>query len=432
MVIHYIVVGGTDITNVSAFQKTSVDALTGNHSYNGTGTAFTPDFALIMNSPDAGINVNTVYSAGGFSQPCIGAATGTSNEWAFSHKSDTIGTSAANQLLRGTGCIDGQSTGTGSIRYSAEFVSFNSAAGGGITVNVTDNASSISLLGFLLVKGGKWDVAAFQQRSGTGTQTLNQTDSTVTPKVVSLFGVGTNSTVISPVDVHNYTCIGASDGTREGNSWNGHKNGVTPWQTGRSTDTGKVFRNAAAVATASSITTAVEADMQSLNEGSFTLNWTTADTTQRWMGYWSVGEVVVATTPVSQTSIQKYALRKNVAATTSIQKYALRAYVLRTNIQKYQLGGILLVTCIQKYNILKYLSQTAIQKYSILKYVTRTSIHKYNLAAYVLRTIIQKYGLGGRVLQSSIHKYHVISLLTPIPMTTMALKDFVSKFLTKL
>lgn len=451
MVIHYIVIGGTDITNVSAFTGTSVNTGTGNKSWNGTGTTFTPDFALMMNSPDATMAVNTFYAAQSRSRPCIGAALSTSKKWAFSFRGDTAATSGHRNTIQSTSCLNGQQTGSGGLNYSATFVSFDNAAGGGITLNVTDGSSTANgvAIGFLLVKGGKWDCNVFQQRSGTGTQDVLQTDSTVVPKVVSLFGVGTNSTSILPVPQHAYVCIGGSDGTREGNSWNGGKDAVNPWQTGRSNDTGKVFRNAATVATASSITTAAECDLIAMSTGQFTLDWTTADTTQRWMSYWSVGEVsttttvtatsiqkyniAAAVTTVSQTSIQKYALRQNVAATASIHKYNLRMYLTQTIIHKYRLGGIVLQTFIAKYTIRKNLAQTIINKYNILRTVTATtSIHKYRLRHNIAQTIIHKYSMRQMIPQTSIHRYHVLSLFGPVPMTIQATKNFLGRFLAKL
>jgi hypothetical protein len=156
---------------------------------------------------------------------------------------------------------------------------------------------------------------------------------------------------------------------------------------------------------------------------------------------------VGATTPLTQTTIQKYSIRQNVAQTsihkyslrtfliqtsihkynllkylvqTTIQKYSLRAFLAQTSIQKYRMGGMVIAASIQKYNLRKYLSQTnihkynilkfvaittSIQKYAILKAVIQASIQKYNLKKLILQTTIHKYGLGGIVLQLSKHKY---------------------------
>lgn len=125
--------------------------------------------------------------------------------------------------------------------------------------------------------------------------------------------------------------------------------------------------------------------------------------------------------PVTQESIHKYNIKKNIvqttihkyhslvfaAATASIQKYNIKKLVAALTIHKYRLGGTVIQTTIQKYNIRKYLVQTTVQKYNILKFLTALSIQKYNLKAYLLKTTIHKYGIGGRLIQTTIQKYNI-------------------------
>lgn len=107
------------------------------------------------------------------------------------------------------------------------------------------------------------------------------------------------------------------------------------------------------------------------------------------------------------TSIQKYNLRTFVTATASIQKYNLKRFILATTIHKYGLGGMVLVTTIQKYNLRKFLAQTTIQKYNLRKNLAQTIIHKYNMKALIAQTSIHKYKMAGVVLVSTIHKYNL-------------------------
>jgi hypothetical protein len=296
VVIHYEVFGGSDITNVSAFSSNSQNFSTGNHSWNGSGTSFVPDFALIMTTPDNAVStINTVTSATDQSVFSVGAVTGTSNQWVLMAREETVTTSDNDMYLNNGACLGSLNTGSGAVSYEGTFVSFNNSAGGGITVNITNAAGNTALLAFLLVKGGKWDVNTFQQRSGTGTQNVSITDSTVIPDMVNLLGI--NSATEGTVQTNHYVCIGGSDGTNEGNCYNGSTNALATWVTARSCDTGKVYRQATPAATATSSTTDAECDMTSMSTaGQFTLDWTTADSTQRQIGYWLVGHVSSGTT----------------------------------------------------------------------------------------------------------------------------------------
>jgi hypothetical protein len=296
MVIHYMVAGGDDITNVSVFNSTSQNFSTGNHSWNGSGTSFVPDFGMVMTTPDtAAVTVNTVSSASDQSVFSLGAITGTSNQWVLIAREETITTSDNDMYLDNGNCIGSLNTTSGAVSYLGTFVSFNNSAGGGITINITNAAGNTAQNAFLLIKGGKWDVNVFQQRSGTGTQDVTLTDSTVDPALVQLVGI--NSATEGSVVVNHYVGIGGSDGTNEGNCWNGSTNNLGTWVTARSTSTGKVYRNATPAATASSSTTDAECDMTGMTTaGQFTLDWTTADSTQRQMAFWMLGAVPSGTT----------------------------------------------------------------------------------------------------------------------------------------
>lgn len=297
MVIHYSVAGGDDITNVSAFTSTMQNISTGNHSWNGSGTSFTPDFAMTTAMQDVtSVAINTISASADLAQLSIGAATGTSNQWLLAAREETVTTSDVDMYLNDGQCLGSLNPSSGAFAYGGTFVSFNNSAGGGITVNITTAASqSNNSVGFLLIKGGKWDVKAFQQRNGTGTQDVTLTDATVVPSLVQLVGI--NSATLDTVVAHHYVGIGASDGTNEGNCYNGSTNALGTWETARSTSNTKVYRNATPAATATSSTTNAECDMTDMTTaGQFTLDWTTADATQRQMAFFMIGAVPSGTT----------------------------------------------------------------------------------------------------------------------------------------
>ena len=130
-------------------------------------------------------------------------------------------------------------------------------------------------------------------------------------------------------------------------------------------------------------------------------------------------------TYLTQTSIHKYALR-TLLAQVSIQKYNLRTFLAQTSIQKYRMGGMVLAASIQKYNLRKYLSQTNIHKYNLLKFVPITaSIQKYAIRKAVIQATIQKYSLKKLTLQTTIHKYALGGIVIQLSKHKYTLRNFV-------
>ena len=287
--IHYEVIGGSDITNVSIINVAIGDGSTGNHSYTGSGASWTPDFALTMSSNEGAAGIDTLIASGDRSIFCIGAAKSTTQQWVAYCRDETFTTSDTDMYLNPSACLAACSTTAGTVTFLANFVSFDNAAGGGITVNVTDAATqSLQRIGFLLVKGGLWDCGAFQQRSGTGTQDVTYTDAHVDTSMVFLAGI--NSASSATVVNNAYFGIGASDGTNEGASWWGNQNGLGTFTSSHIDSNTKTFWQATPASTATSSTTNAACDMSDITiNGKFTLNWTTADTTLRRMAWWAVG-----------------------------------------------------------------------------------------------------------------------------------------------
>lgn len=296
-VIHYIVGGGTDITNVSVIQDTIDDTSTGNHSFSGSGTTFTPDFALIMTGTEngGGISINTLSVGADNAQFNIGAARTASERYALVGRTESIGTSDTDMALLNNACISNQSRSTGDIAFTGDFVQFDDAAGGGITINITEAVNvTPTHLAFLFIKGGAWTCGTFQQRSGTGTQDVNLANPDVAPKLVSLSGINSD-TINSAVD-NNYIGVGASDGTRQGCSWGGDMTGSALMVSTSANLTSQVYRQGTPNATASSSTTNAQCTMSDMTAaGKFQLSWGTADTTLRQMAYWAIGTLTATT-----------------------------------------------------------------------------------------------------------------------------------------
>lgn len=321
-VIHYIVGGGDDITNVSAVSTTVGDINTGSHSYTGTGTSFLPNFALTMTGTctASALSANTLAVGLDYATLNIGAARTTSEQFCMSGRTETIGTADTDMDLHNNACLLGLNTTDGTEQFLADFTQFDDAAGGGITVNVSNGAPAAGVyLGFLFVKTTSqtaFEVGTFQQRSGTGTQDVSFTNTALDPELVFLAGI--NSATVNASVVNNYLCIGAADGTRQGCTWCGDQNAASNMINTSVNLTSQVYRQATPNATASSSTTNAQCTMNDMaTPGMFQLSWGTADTTLRRMAYWTVGTQPLF---VSQTSIQKYDIIATVTS-TSIHKY---------------------------------------------------------------------------------------------------------------
>lgn len=288
--IHYMVADGTDITNVSVISKAFGSIINGNQSYTGSGTTFTPTFALAMTGADGYTTMNTLESGNDRGFFCLGAAKSTTQRWVMWGRDETATTSDCDMYINPSAMLSHCSTSTGAVTCLGDFVSFDNAAGGGITINLVDApGSSSSRFVLMLINGGEWDCGTFQQRSGTGTQDVTLTPSDLNPELVFLGGIG--SATSASVVANFYLGIGGSDGTNEGAIWVGNTNGLGTFQTARTDVNTKVYiQSNAPAATASGTSTAASCDMSDMaTAGQFTLNWGTADTTLRRMAYWTLG-----------------------------------------------------------------------------------------------------------------------------------------------
>ena len=280
-VIHYIVAGGTDITNVKVVNTTKQDTATGAHTWNGAG--FQPDFVLAMIGGENYTTANTIAVSDSTVGAGIGlgaAVSATKEFCTFCRTEPNAATADTDMNLHDNATLLTLDPAAGTESYLADFTAF---AADGVTMNVSNGATAAGeLLSFLFVKGGSWDVGAFQQRSGTGTQDVTL-PTNFDPAIVFLTGI--NSATANATVVNNYIGIGASDGTREGCIWSGDTNGSLNMVCARINHTAKVYAQATPAST-----TNAECDMNDMaTAGKFQLNWTTADTTLRRMAYWTLG-----------------------------------------------------------------------------------------------------------------------------------------------
>lgn len=288
LIYHYKVIGGSDITNASVVSTTIGSTTTGNKSFTGSGTTFTPEWGLCMSAAD-GTTVNTLSTLADRGMISIGAFKSTTERWVVSGRDETVTTSDCDMYINDSAILNHHDIANGAITFLADFVSFDNATGGGITINVSDGAGATTNgLAFLLVKGGLFGCGVFQQRSGTGTQDVFYNDPHLDTSIVSLYGI--NSATKGSLVANMYLAFGAATASAESCTYTGNTNGLGTWAAVRTNTNTKCYMQATPNATASSSTTNAEADMNDLTvNGKFQLNWTTASGTLHQIGYWALG-----------------------------------------------------------------------------------------------------------------------------------------------
>lgn len=128
------------------------------------------------------------------------------------------------------------------------------------------------------------------QPTSTGTQAI--TGLGFSPKCVLIMSVGAAAS--TSVQNGAAICIGAADRTRQGYAITGAGNGVTPSVTVSKYDLTNAIAAITPNATAASTTTDAEASIQSIDSDGFTLNWATADATQRQYLWLALGDAPAA------------------------------------------------------------------------------------------------------------------------------------------
>jgi len=203
--IHYIALGGADLTNAYvgvAQTKTS----TGTQAYTGVG--FQPD-CILTGSISTSSDPTTNFILGG-GRLCLGAATLGGAGALYIGEDDAIATSDVVSYQRsGRAFVQGNPSSSPSIE--ANLSTFDSD---GFTFDFVTQASGSAIYFFYLaLKGGRYNVLTDTQKTSTGTQA--KTGAGFTP--VGLFTMGTNRASSTSADTTVMKLsMGATDGTNEG------------------------------------------------------------------------------------------------------------------------------------------------------------------------------------------------------------------------
>jgi hypothetical protein len=280
--IHYICIGGTDITNVKSGILTSPTA-TGNVSYTGPG--FQPDFIMLWG------NQTTTAGATG-STFGLGFATSSSNQVVLSAASqNNLIPSGTRRYQRSDNVLclvelDGSDLGSpNSACFGGSLVSMDT---NGFTINwsVAITAGQSKSFGYLAVKGGNWKVGSSTSKTSTGTQAVTgvgfQPNGLILASVcqISSTGVGTGNRI---------SFGGGSSSSDNRCVFSGDTTALSTTVSASIQKAAKCISAITEAATHTSSTVNAEAAISTLDASGFTLNWSTASATLYEFLYVAVG-----------------------------------------------------------------------------------------------------------------------------------------------
>jgi len=283
-IIHGIAIGGTDITNVNVQFDTVGQTTTGNRAYTGPG--FQPDFMLMIADWD---QFNTVSTAS--NNVIIGCAKSTTKRWIIDVNTEGAATMDTWSYHRNDKCM-AMLSNTGAVDNEADFVSFDAD---GYTLNWTNAPGfTTDAMATLCIKGGQWDAGTATQRDNTGSQDIT-TAGISTHKGAFFVTHGQVISTAGTAQAHRRISIGGADGTRQGYTTHHDTDAAATSIITKIQNTDGIARVITANATAGSSTTQARADFTSFSANTITINWTVADTTDRIVSWFAVGEAVTGT-----------------------------------------------------------------------------------------------------------------------------------------
>lgn len=265
--IHALVLGGDDLTNVYIGNWTNPAS---GGSFPVTGVGFKPDaLVTIPSSLNTGMAFVTPTASGLYTERNADNVNPT--------QSEQYQTSSYSHAVLETGSIMGSRA------------SLTSMDSDGFTLNYDTVLVSGAIAYFLALKGGRYAVVSDTQKTSTGTKT----NTAVGFQPSGMLSFSGNAAANASIDgtLQKFT-IGGTDGTNEGCTWVQDVDNVATTQNAQASVNNKFLR----MATADSTTNA-ECDA-SFSTSGFTLDWTTADATDREFYAMAFGSIDQGTTDI--------------------------------------------------------------------------------------------------------------------------------------
>jgi hypothetical protein len=292
MVVHYLAIGGEDILNATIVEITP--STTTNGATQAVTVGFMPD-AIIFASPAVPSTAGIVDA-----NICIGAARrlpSTQQYATFWFENDATTTRDCAVYSTTARCVALPSS-TAVKDADASIASWDAA---GFTLTWDDAPATLTQKVYAIcIQGGQWQIDALQTATVTGTQSVT---TAFQPRGVMLFSTSDATdadTTASAATTDSAFAIGAADDAlRQGaNSFLQQDGNATSFAK-RRTSTTKVISHM----TGTAGTLQSEAAVTGMGASSFTLNWTTANATQKRFAALSMGDNAVQNPFVFNTPI---------------------------------------------------------------------------------------------------------------------------------
>jgi hypothetical protein len=256
-IIHYIAIGGSDLTNALA---SSFTITTGAGTQSITGVGFRPDFLMFISMDTTTMDSTLLDTA----KASIGFASSPTEEAGIGVALSPTGIAISDTFVRQrTDNAIVELTDAGAEDTLADLQSFDSD---GFTINKS-SSSDATVFHYLALKGGGYKVGSFNK--STGAAPASQSITGVGFKPTGMILASKNLAANTAIEAEGRISFGASDGTMEGATWFHDKDGLDTTDANKRTSTTKVAVHA------SQTTLNAEADLTSFNTDGFTLNWTT-------------------------------------------------------------------------------------------------------------------------------------------------------------
>lgn len=280
--IHYLALGGSDISNAKVGAFTLPNAAPP-QTVAVTGVGFQPDCVLQFGLADDAALGTTGLAHGHF---CFGAAMSSSARWLSCYRNkDGVTTTEQSRYQRSALCF-AELTTAGAVRMEADFVSMDAD---GFTMNQTTSPAQNDRVFYIALKGAQIAVGV---DTASLTATTKKTTLAFQPSAVLLVSDG-NIANVSPVVSGGAMSIGSGTAaSARGSVWTGGADNVTTTNEAANTATDAILKFCAAPSTTNS-----SADLASLDADGFTLNWTVSAGVATEFGYFAIGALPTVAGP---------------------------------------------------------------------------------------------------------------------------------------
>lgn len=283
-IVHYIVIGGADLTNQVVTQLT-LNANTGNQSY-AHGLGATPDFGIFLTVNNTTGTATTNATLG------IGWAVSTTKRGSISVNADNGVTMTAamdwNEIIANDRAMICLTNAASTLDVEMDFVSWDST---NITFNQINAPTLNTLMLGLFLKGGQYDAGNFDKCT-----TANCTSSftvAFAPRGLMFMatpeGSGANRTVVASA-METFGGASSSDGTQEGATSSAAQDAVLNTNADERTVTDKAI---SILTVGNPATVSYEADLTALGTTS-SLNFTTGGTVAGMILWAAIGDAGAA------------------------------------------------------------------------------------------------------------------------------------------